>query len=163
MSQAGDSDNLEPALRDRVWSLLTPVKSRDGHLTSDRCDDDGQLLARSVEPAISAAQSELRLPGDIADCLVARPTSAGAPSNQVADRLMHIVRHPDSGQLARPMQPGQLLDQLLDRRRPVPDLPHEPGFPVTASFRQRNRALQLCRIEGDKYFAMLSHGPSLHA
>ena len=34
---------------------------------------------------------------------------------------------------------------------------------ASTSRRNRHRVLQLCRIEGDIHFAMLSHGPSLHA
>jgi hypothetical protein len=57
----------------------------------------------------------------------------------------------------------QFLDQLADRARPVLDLAQESGLTVSTTFGNRHSMLQLCRIEGDKRFAILSHGPSLHA
>jgi hypothetical protein len=61
------------------------------------------------------------------------------------------------------VSPTKLLDQPLDRPRPVLDLAQKPDLASSAALRNRHRVLQLCRIEGDIHFAMLSHGPSLHA
>ena len=61
------------------------------------------------------------------------------------------------------VSPSQLPDQTFDRRRPVLDLADKPDLASSTSVRNRHRVLQLCRIEGNIHFAMLSHGPSLHA
>ena len=42
-------------------------------------------------------------------------------------------------------------------------LPKKTQLATSPSLRERNRVLKLCRIEGHIHFAMLSHGPSLHA
>src|SRR5262249_44392798 len=54
--------------RSRVGLAADRPKER-GHLSGNRRNDDGQLLAGCAEPAIPATQPNLRLPGDIADRL----------------------------------------------------------------------------------------------
>src|SRR5262245_66601284 len=54
--------------RSRVDLAADRPKER-GHLAGNRRNDDGQLLAGCVEPAIPTTQPNLRLPGDIADRL----------------------------------------------------------------------------------------------
>ena len=54
----------------------------------------------------------------------------------------------------------QLLDHPFNRRRLGRELAEKPDLALAAAFRERNRMLQLRRIERDKPLAILPHGPS---
>jgi hypothetical protein len=65
------------------------------------------------------------------------------------------------------MQPliatGQLADGSFDRRRRSVDLAQIPDFTVSAGIGDRHRMLVLRRINPDKRFVILLHGPpSVH-
>jgi hypothetical protein len=62
------------------------------------------------------------------------------------------------------MQPliatGQLADHSSDRRRRAVDLAQIPDFTLSAGVGDRHRMLVLRRINPDKRFVILFHGPS---
>src|SRR5262244_4613 len=62
------------------------------------------------------------------------------------------------------MQPliatGQLADDSSDRRRRAVDLAQIPDFTLSAGIGDRHRMLVLSRINPDKRFVILFHGPS---